>query len=409
MKKRKDSASALMGLIILLIISGFLLLFFRDEQFDPQALVVGAALIVMISLHYGLCHVVSKNMDRHILIIVYLLLSISMVLLYRLNSELAIKQLAWIGVGMIGMLITMLVMRYAEFLQKMIWPIMIISVGLLLAVLLFGKETGGAKNWLGTESIKIQPSEFVKIAVILVLATWLSRTHKFFGLWPLWAFLAACIVSLALSRDLGTVILYAIVALVMYFVATGNWLVTGAGIGAAALGSVAAYNLFSHVRVRFAVWRNPWASYGEVGGGYQIAQGLIAIASGGLFGLGLTRGMPKGVPVYESDYIFAVICEEMGMLVGVAVIALYLLLVLRIAAAAFDSEDSFHGLVAIGAATLFAMQSFLIIGGVIKLIPLTGVTLPFVSYGGSSMLSCFMLLGLVQSVVVNNDKKQRDR
>jgi Bacterial cell division membrane protein len=209
---------------------------------------------------------------------------------------------------------------------------------------------------------------------------------------------------LVLSRDLGTAAIYGVTTLIVFYVATGNLLATGIGIGAGVAGAMAAYTLFSHVRVRVAVWRNPWAKYGEVGGGYQIAQGLMAIASGGLFGMGLGRGMPKSIPAYRTDYIFAVICEEMGILVGVCIIALFLLLILRGFSIARQGNDRFHSLLSVGVVTVFGIQSFLIIGGVVKLIPLTGVTLPFVSYGGSSMIASFILLGMLAYASIQTKK-----
>ncbi len=400
MKKNKQRVFDLLSLIFLLVISAFALLTFRNESFDPQMLLIGGILIALISAHFFIMKKISTHTDLHILIIVYLLLCIGIIMQARINTEYALKQMIWIAAGMIVMLITLFLMRFYEFFERIIWVIMIVSILMLLVVALFGKETAGAKNWIGTENIKFQPSEFVKISLVFVLATWLSRETKVLALWPLWFFVAACAGSLVLSRDLGGTAIYMVTTLIVFYVATGNLMVTGIGIGAGVAGSMIAYRLFSHVRVRVAIWKNPWAKYGEVGGGYQIAQGLMAIASGGLFGMGLMQGMPRSIPAYRTDYIFAVICEEMGILVGLCVIALFLLLVLRGLSAVNRSNDRFHALLNLGCVTIFGIQSFLIIGGVVKFIPLTGVTLPFVSYGGSSMISSFMLLGIMQHVAI---------
>jgi len=153
-----------------------------------------------------------------------------------------------------------------------------------------------------------------------------------------------------------------------------------------------------------AAWKNPWSSY--YGGGYQIAQGLMAIASGGLFGLGLNLGMPKVIPAYHTDYIFAVICEEMGIIVGFCVIALYVLLLIRGMSIALDASDRFSALLALGCTVYIALQAFIILGGIIKLIPLTGVTLPFVSYGGSSMLTGLVAIAILEVVAAQNGRRR---
>lgn len=406
MKKNKQHVAGLLSSVFLLIISAFALLTFRDESFDPQMLLIGGVLVLLIAAHFFILRKISNHVDLHLLVIIYVLLSIGIIIQARINAEYALTQMVWITIGMIVMLFTIFLMRYYEFFERMIWPIMIISIALLLMVALFGKETAGAKNWIGTEKIKFQPSEFVKISLVFVLAVWLSRENNLVALWPLWAFVGACLGALVLSRDLGGAAIYVAATLITFYVATGNLLATGAGIGIGIGGSVLAYNMFSHVRVRVAIWKNPWAKYGEVGGGYQIAQGLMAIASGGLFGMGLMQGMPRSIPAYRTDYVFAVICEEMGILVGICIIALFLLLVLRGISSAKRSKDRFHALLNIGCVTIFAIQSFLIIGGVVKFIPLTGVTLPFVSYGGSSMISSFILLGVMEHVAIQEKAEQ---
>lgn len=399
--KRKKTAAGLLTLILLLNISAFALLAFRDESvIDTGAFMVGGITVALILAHYVILTGIFKHIDRHLLIVVYVLISISMIMQYRINVEIAFKQLTWISIGMALMCVMLILMRYLEFLKKAVWVLMIGTAGLLALVLLVGQTTGGAKNWINLAGFSFQPSEFGKIALGFVLATWLTRRQRFFSLWPLWAFLLACIGILVLSRDLGAAVIYALMTLIVYYVGTGNTWMTLAGAGVGAVGAVGAYAVFDHVKVRVAAWRNPWASYET--SGYQIAQGLMAIASGGLFGLGLTRGAPKTIPAYHTDYIFAVICEEMGLVVGLFVIVFFLVLILRCARAAADSTDSFCALLATAMASGFALQTFLILGGVIKMIPLTGVTLPFVSYGGSSMITSFIMVGIVEAIAIRN-------
>lgn len=408
MRQKRIGASSLLSMIMLLIISAFGLLVFRDQAFDLQAIVIAAALCFMIVIHYLICTKLFPGIDIYILVIVYILTSISMIVQYRINPEIATKQLIWIGIGMIAMIMMMTLMKFPRLFQKMIWIIMGISLVLLVLVLLIGNESGGAKNWINLGPMDFQPSEVVKVALIIILAYWLSENQKILSLWPMFAFVFASICLLVIAKDLGAAVLYALTTLIVFYVATGNWKMSLVGLGMGAVGSVGAYKLFSHVRVRIAVWRNPWTRYGEVGGGYQIAQGLMAIASGGLFGMGLTRGMPKSIPAFRTDYIFAVVCEEMGIIVGLCLITLYFLLMLRGVSAAKHSKNRYYSLMALGVVTMITLQTFLIIGGVIKMIPLTGVTLPFVSYGGSSMSANFLLIGLLESVCINASARKEE-
>ena len=188
--------------------------------------------------------------------------------------------------------------------------------------------------------------------------------------------------------------------LLVFFAATSNIGATFAALLCGGAGAYASYLLFDHVRARIAIWQDPWATYST--SGYQIAQGLMAIASGGLWGLGLGQGSPKMIPAYHTDYIFAVICGEFGILFGIGVIVLYLLIAVRGILIALNAEDRFSMLTAFGATALLAIQTFVIIGGVIKLIPLTGITMPFVSYGGSSMIACLLLIGILEGIAARS-------
>ena len=204
---------------------------------------------------------------------------------------------------------------------------------------------------------------------------------------PVFIFMAAVVLMVVLQKDLGAAFLYFSLFLFLYYIATTDLLVTICTGLLASVGAVLSYFLFGHVRVRIAAWRNPWADIENKG--YQIAQSLIAIASGGWVGLGLGLGSPYVIPASRTDFIFAAICEEMGILVGVALIGLYMLVMIRGISIAMAAREPGETLLAMGASISLAIQSFTIIGGVVKFIPLTGVTMPFVSYGGSSMLAKF--------------------
>ncbi len=401
--RKNRGAAGLLTLIVLLVATAFALLSLRDERFDVAALMTGGILVIALLAHYVVLTGLFRDIDRHMLIIAYLLISVGMIVQYRINPDIAYRQLTWIAVGMGAMLLMIALMRRPDFWKSWRWVFMGGSIGLLGLVFAIGRTTYGAKNWINVAGFSFQPSEFIKIALILVLATELSEKRRIRQIvWPLGAFVMACLAILMVSRDLGAALIYFCVTLILFYVATGNVAMTGLGIVGGAGASVMAYYLFDHVRMRVAIMKNPWASYDT--SGYQIAQGLMAIASGGLFGMGLTRGTPKIIPAYHTDYIFAVICEEMGMVVGVCMLAFYVVLILRGVAAAMRCKESYTSLIACGVIAAIAIQTFLIIGGVIKMIPLTGVTMPFVSYGGSSMIASFMMLGLLESVVIHNHK-----
>lgn len=407
-RKRKNNSAGLLTLIILFIASAFALLALSTEEIDIGAFLTAGILIALISAHYLIVTGLFPQVDRQLLIIVYVFVSVSMVMQYRINDEIASRQLIWIAIGMAGMLIMMILTAHPDFLRKLIWPLMVLSIILLMVVFLVGNTVGGAKNWINLAGFSFQPSEFIKIVVVLALAHYLSCMQNLRALiWPAGVFIVACMGILVLSRDLGAAVMYAAVTLILYYAATGNVFWTGAGVAVGCVAGVAAYNLFDHVKVRVAAWRNPFGSYES--SGYQIAQGLMAIASGGLFGMGLTQGMPKLIPAYHTDYIFAVICEEMGIIIGICILILYIVFIVRGITHAMQCEDQFSSLIALGMTSTLGIQTFLIIGGVIKLIPLTGVTLPFISYGGSSMISSFLMLGALQSIAIANGKRAEER
>lgn len=395
---RRVSAAGLLTLIIVFELSAFSLLAFRDEVLDTSALVFGVVLVALLLFQYILLTLFFRNVDRFLLIIANLLAAIGLIMQYRIDSDIAYKQLVWFGIGMVAMVICILLMRRPNLFRRLNWPMMLAGVGVLAVLLVIGDEKFGAKNWINVGGMSFQPSELVKVITVFVLAHWLTGSEEIRGLLPMLGYVVAVCGLLVLQRDLGAAVLIAGTALIVFHVATGNRVATAIGLAGGGVAAVASYYLFDHVRTRVAVWQNPWATYS--GSGYQIAQGLMAIASGGAWGMGLTRGSPKVIPAYSTDYIFAVICEEFGVIFGVCVIALYLVFIIRGALVAINAPDRFTQLCAFGCTVLITLQSFIIIAGVIKLIPLTGITLPFVSYGGSSMLASMMLLGILEGVAI---------
>ncbi|HEY5505931.1 MAG TPA: FtsW/RodA/SpoVE family cell cycle protein, partial [Coriobacteriia bacterium] len=285
----------------------------------------------------------------------------------------------------------------------------IFGLVLLLMPAVIGREINGAKLWLRIGSFSFQPAEIAKICIVLFLAAYLSEyrevlsvsTRKFLGLHlpaarhlgPLVLMWAVSLVVLVAEKDLGSSLLFFGVFLVMITVATGRWSYAVVGSVLFAFGATAAFFMFAHVRVRVDIWLHPFAD--AAGTGYQLVQSLFAFAAGGLTGVGPGRGLPTRIPFVVTDFIFSAIGEELGLLGAAAIVIAYLVLCMRGLSTAVRARSDMASLTAAGLVATLGLQTFVIVGGVTRLIPLTGITLPFVSYGGSSIVSNFLLLGLL--------------
>jgi len=219
---------------------------------------------------------------------------------------------------------------------------------------------------------------------------------------PLLGMWLTALLVLVFQKDLGTALIYFGTFLAMVYVATARWLYIMLGAGMFLAGAAAAYFLVDHVHTRVAIWLNPWATAQD--SGYQIIQSLYAINNGGIFGTGLGAGFPGFIPAVHTDFIFAAICEETGLLGGIAIIVLYMLLVYRGFKIALVARDEYAGLMAAGFTSILGLQVFIIIAGVTKLLPMTGITLPFISYGGSSMVANFILAGMLLNISGEDEK-----
>lgn len=399
----RRSASALLTFTILFMLSACGLLAFAGGAFDFVIAAYGIGAALLLILTYSIFSRLFRHIDRLTLVICFFLVSIGLVLLARLNMEVALKQLLWLAIGIGLMFVAIVVVKTAKDFGGFNYLFMIASLSLLAFAYLFGDAVGGARNWVRIGSFSFQPSEISKVLFVVVAAYFFARKrHKFASI--MYAlYVGACIILLVLSNDLGAVMLYAGTFLIVFFAGTGRTGLTLIGIGAAGAGAVASYYVLPHVRTRVMIWRDPWAYYQNQG--YQIVQGLMAIAAGGAFGSGLGLGYPEAIPVNTSDYIFAVICEEFGIIFGIVVILLYLVFIIRGMIIARNATSRFDALLVFGATCMLSLQSFIIIAGVIKLIPLTGITLPFISAGGSSLIACLALVGIIEGVAVKNGKR----
>ena len=338
-----------------------------------------------------------------------LLASLGLIMIGRLKPALFLTQMRWLLLGLIVYLF--LVFLGERVLRLLSYPYLlgVFCLLLLCSALFFGTEIGGSRNWIVFGPFAVQPSEFGKIVIIMFLAAYLTEHREVLTLprhrllWlklPVLRFIAPllliwgiAILMFVVQRDLGSALLFFGIAVSMTYMATGRKsyvaLAFAFFLGAAAL----SYSFFSHVRVRFNIWLDPWSD--PSGSAYQVVQSLFALGSGGVWGAGFAHGHPNLIPEVHTDFIFAAIAEELGLLGSLGVMLVFALFFYRAIRIALGCREEARMLLAAGIAVVFLLQAFIIIAGVTKFLPLTGITLPFVSYGGSSMIASFMLLGIL--------------
>ena len=385
---------------------GLMLCAVRGDVLDPQAFML---LMVMAPLAMLTTLVLPRfaPVEPLLMALTNFLCGVSVVILYTVAPERGVKQAVFYVAGLVLMLLMSGVVSRLKKWRGLTGLSMVLGVGALILPLVFGQWNYGAKNWVTLPVIgSFQPSEFVKLSLVLTLAYSFSAHRTIWQMMPALVFAAACLVLLMLQRDLGTALIYYITTLVMFYAACGNVPLTLVGLGGGVGAAVMGYRMFAHVKVRVAMWRNPWSD--ALDKGYQIIQALLAIGSGGLFGVGLGQGTPDKIPAYFNDFIFAVVCEQLGMVFGICVIAVYALIVVRGVSVCLRSRRSFDLLLGCGVCAMLGIQTFMIVAGVIKMIPLTGVTMPFMSYGGSSLVSCLAMMGILHGIYGRAQRELED-
>ncbi|KXB65041.1 cell cycle protein, FtsW/RodA/SpoVE family [Aedoeadaptatus coxii] len=384
-------------LLIFEVLAIILVFYTYEGDLDRQLLFLTGGLVFVIYISNFILGKITTG-DNYIFLIISLLLTIGVVTIFRIKPAIGIRQLQWAFIGVLLFYATYFVVRIFPNLERYGSLALIISVLLFLSTLIFGKAEGGAKNWLKFGSIGFQPTEFIKILLMFILGSFYTNYEKYkkypYASYIIMAIIYFFVLMLFIQRDLGTAVMFMAMYMSVQFVYDPDIKAVLINIVLLVLGAIAGYFLFSHVRVRFDLWLDPWKDVYT--SGRQIVQSLFAIAEGGFFGVGIGFGHPELIPVSVSDFIFPVICEEMGLFAGFAIILLYILLVYRGIKIALEQEYKFYRILAISATVMISIQAFLNIGGVTKLIPMTGITLPFMSYGGSSILSSFIALGILQ-------------
>ena len=403
----------------LVAFTGIIVISLATAKLDIYLLVALGGLIAL----WFIAHIfIRRTMhgDELLLPLALLLSSIGLIFIYRLKPNLALVQLLWNAIGLLAFMASCFFFRRLERLVDYQYLIGLLGIGLLLSAILFGVDIGGNKNWVIFGPIRFQPSEFAKLFVVLFLAAYLTErrevliytTHRFgpFSLpqprfaAPLLTLWGLTMLMLVFQRDLGSALLYFATTLAMVYVASGRLSYIFLGLTLFVIGATVCYILYPHVQVRVDIWLNPWAD--PTGKAFQIVQSLFALGSGGVLGSGLTYGFPGFIPEVHTDFIFSAIGEELGLLGSTAILFAYMLLLIRAFRIALQTTIPFRQMAVGGLAIFLSLQVLLIVGGVTKFLPLTGVTLPFVSYGGSSLVSSYIILGVIFAVSESGDQHE---
>lgn len=358
--------------------------------------------------HIGV-RIFAPGADPAILPVVFTLSGIGITFVTRLQPDASLGQVIFLFLGVALMVGTLAVVKNLEVVKRYKYVLGIAGIILLVLPMFIGTEIYGSKLWIKIGGFQFQPGEFAKVLIVLFLAGYLAENRELLSisnrtvlgikfprlrlLYPLFIVWGVCLLVVAFERDLGSALLFYTIFLIMLYVATGRVSYVIIGLALLAVGAFGMYQIMSHVQVRVAIWLDPFSDAQNLG--YQIVQSLFSLADGGLAGVGIGKGMADIIPVVASDMIFAAIGEEMGLLGGSAVLLLFMLFAVRGLTTAARAKSDLAAFSAAGLTAAISFQAFTIVGGVTKLIPLTGVTLPFMSQGGSSLLASFVIVALL--------------
>jgi cell division protein FtsW (lipid II flippase) len=397
----------------------------RSDEVSTESLTYGAFFLSLYLAAHIVARIAVPYADPYLLPMTALLTAVGVTMIYRLDEDDAGRQALWVVIGVGVFAFTLLALRRDfRVLESYKYLFGIASIALLLlpAVPGIGKTVNGARLWVDLGPVQFQPGEFAKICLIVFLAGYLRDKREVLAqgrlkdLGPLLVIWGAAMLVLVQTRDLGSALLYFGIFLGMLYVATGRLLYVAGGLALFVGGAAVVYNVVSHVRDRVTIWLEPWtdtpvlcAQTGELAlrqdcGSFQLVKSLYSIANGGFGGTGLGRGTfatTSGdpiIPYLNTDFIYSALAQELGLIGACGLLLVYMLFVTRGMRISLLAQDGFSKLLAAGLTFGFALQTFIIVGGVLRVIPLTGITLPFVSYGGSSVVANFVLLALLMLV-----------
>ncbi|ABX41714.1 FtsW/RodA/SpoVE family cell cycle protein [Lachnoclostridium phytofermentans] len=403
--KVRENRYRMMSLLMYLIHGvSFISLYITSNNIEVIFLYLAQLVVFIIT---GFLYKVSyKRMSQLVYRNMMTLLMFGFVMIARLSFQKGVRQFIIASIALAVCLVVPMLIDRVQLWGKLSFLYGIIGLIILLFVYLFGKDIYGARNWIVIGNFSIQPSEFVKILFIFFVASVLSKRHDFKRVVFVTILAAAHVLVLVLEKDLGGALLFFFTYIIMLYCATGKLFYLISGISFGALSSVVAFQMFSHVRVRVTAFLDPFAVIEKEG--YQVAQSLFAIGTGGFTGMGLNRGLPTSIPVAESDFIFSALSEEYGAIVGICLILICLSCFIMFVNISVKFENPFYKLTALGLSTMYISQVFLNIGGAIKCIPSTGVTLPLLSYGGSSVISSIIVFSIIQGMYVLHMRSEEE-
>ena len=391
-------------LMFMIHIVAFLVMYLQKE--DVKILAFYVIQVILFAITILLYTGFYPKSSRLVVNNMCMLLCIGMISLTRLNYDKAVKQYV-IAAGAIAVsfAVPVIIRKWGKLSE---WRNLYAAAGIvsLAVVVVAGRVSYGAKLGFTVAGISIQPSELVKIIFVFFVASSFKLSMEFRNIVITTALAAFHVLILVASKDLGAALIIFVVYLAMLYVATHQFLYVAAGLGSGSVAAVGAYYLFGHVRTRVEAWKDPFAVYDN--GGYQVAQSLFAIGTGGWFGMGLFEGMPDKIPVADEDFIFSAIAEELGLICALCMILICVSCYVMFLNIAMQLHNMFYKLVALGLGTCYIFQAFLNIGGVTKFIPSTGVTLPLVSYGGSSLLSSLVMFAIIQGLYIVREDEEED-
>ena len=377
----------------------------QGQALDMNTLGVPAGIFVAFVIAHIATRRFAPGADPALLPIAFALSGIGIAFVTRLAPDLAVNQVMWLFLGVAFMVLVLAFVRNLDKVANYKYTLMIAGFLLLLSPLVpgLGQEIYGSRIWLSLGGFSFQPGEIAKIIIVLFLAGYLAQNREMlsvftvrvgpFTLLPLILMWGVALLIVVFEKDLGSALVLFFMFLVMLYVATGKKFYLAIGLGLIAVGGVGAFLAFDHVQVRVNTWLDPFADAQNTG--YQLTQAIYSIADGDLFGVGLGNGLAEQIPVVESDFIFADIAEEIGLLGAAGVLLLFLCFAIRGFVTAARAKSDVSSFAAVGLTSVIVLQAFIIVGGVTRLIPLTGITLPFISQGGSSLLASFIIVGLL--------------
>ena len=399
-EEKKESLRKQLTLIFFMDFTAFLVIFLKT--YDIRVVIFYGEMMAYFAIVQILYRLIYKKASMLLLNNMCMLLSIGFIMLCRLNIDSATRQLVIVAGGSAIALVIPVIIRKMKFLKNLTWVYAGLGIVLLAAVFLLAQTSYGAKLSL----MGIQPSEAIKITFVFFMAALLWRDVTFKKVVQATIVAGLHVGILVLSRDLGSAVIFFVAYLVIIYVSTKKPVYLGVGVAGGCVASVIAYHLFGHVRQRVSAWKDPMAVYQNEG--YQIVQSLFAIGTGGWFGMGLCQGSPEKIPIVKNDFIFSAICEELGGIFAICLILVCMSFFLMIVNIAIQIENPFYKLIALGLGTEYAFQVFLTIGGATKFIPLTGVTLPLVSYGGSSVMCTILMIAIIQGLYIYREDEDEE-